>query len=289
MQMNLFNQKLEKTFGIAYNNFYNTLLMSVLIIKIILTERKMSINEKDQEFLDLLAKTNTVMSVKDIAKELFISEPTARRRLSSLSQKGLIIRTHGGAMINYTANYNKNIPLYFRLTSMSGEKNTIAKKAASLIKDGSVIFLDGSSTVFHMLPFLKEYKRLLVCTNSLKTAISLAEMGINTISLGGDVNLSNLSCNGLDTINMIKKFNADILFFSCDALSDSGILTDNSKESSQIRNQFMKNAAKKVLLLDSTKMHNRCWYTLCSLSHVDYCFCDTSLPDNLKKMLKSEN
>ena len=114
-------------------------------------------------------------------------------------------------------------------------------------------------------------------------------MGINTISLGGDVNLSNLSCNGLDTINMIKKFNADILFFSCDALSDSGILTDNSKESSQIRNQFMKNAAKKVLLLDSTKMHNRCWYTLCSLSHVDYCFCDTSLPDNLKKMLKSEN
>ena len=255
MQMNLFNQKLEKTFGIAYNNFYNTLLMSVLIIKIILTERKMSINEKDQEFLDLLAKTNTVMSVKDIAKELFISEPTARRRLSSLSQKGLIIRTHGGAMINYTANYNKNIPLYFRLTSMSGEKNAIAKKAASLIKDG----------------------RLLVCTNSLKTAISLAEMGINTISLGGDVNLSNLSCNGLDTINMIKKFNADILFFSCDALSDSGILTD------------MKNAAKKVLLLDSTKMHNRCWYTLCSLSHVDYCFCDTSLPDNLKKMLKSEN
>lgn len=287
--MNLFNQKLEKTFGIAYNNFDNTLLMSVLIIKIILTERNMSINEKDQEFLDLLAKTNTVMSVKDIAKELFISEPTARRRLSSLSQKGLIIRTHGGAMINYTANYNKNIPLYFRLTSMSGEKNAIAKKAASLVKDGSVIFLDGSSTVFHMLPFLKEYKRLLVCTNSLKTAISLAEMGINTISLGGDVNLSNLSCNGLDTINMIKKFNADILFFSCDALSDSGILTDNSKESSQIRNQFMKNAAKKVLLLDSTKMHNRCWYTLCSLSNVDYCFCDTSLPDNLKKMLKSEN
>ena len=287
--MNLFNQKLEKTFGIAYNNFDNTLLMSVLIIKIILTERKMSINEKDQEFLDLLAKTNTVMSVKDIAKELFISEPTARRRLSSLSQKGLIIRTHGGAMINYTANYNKNIPLYFRLTSMSGEKNAIAKKAASLVKDGSVIFLDGSSTVFHMLPFLKEYKRLLVCTNSLKTAISLAEMGINTISLGGDVNLSNLSCNGLDTINMIKKFNADILFFSCDALSDSGILTDNSKESSQIRNQFMKNAAKKALLLDSTKMHNRCWYTLCSLSNVDYCFCDTSLPDNLKKMLKSEN
>lgn len=287
--MNLFNQKLEKTFGIAYNDFDNTLFMSVLIIKIILTERKMSINEKDQEFLDLLAKTNTVMSVKDIAKELFISEPTARRRLSSLSQKGLIIRTHGGAMINYTTNYNKNIPLYFRLTSMSGEKNAIAKKAASLVKDGSVIFLDGSSTVFHMLPFLKEYKRLLVCTNSLKTAISLAEMGINTISLGGDVNLSNLSCNGLDTINMIKKFNADILFFSCDALSDSGILTDNSKESSQIRNQFMKNAAKKVLLLDSTKMHNQCWYTLCSLSNVDYCFCDTSLPDNLKKMLKSEN
>ena len=249
----------------------------------------MNINEKDQEFLDLLTQKNTVMSVKDIAKALFISEPTARRRLASLAKKDLVIRTHGGAMVNYKANFNKHIPLYIRLASMSEEKTSIAKNAASLIKDGSVIFLDGSSSAFHMLPFLRGFKRLLVCTNSLKTAISLAEMGINAISLGGDVNLSNLSCNGLDTINIIKKYNADILFFSCDALSDNGILTDNSKESSQIRNQLMKNSSTKVLLLDSTKMHGKCWYTLCSLSNVDYCFCDAPLPENLRKMLKSEN
>ena len=67
-------------------------------------------------------------------------------------------------------------------------------------------------------------------TNSLKTAITLVEMKIQTICIGGNVDNSSFACNDYDSISFLKKINADIFFFSCDALSDDGMLSDNSKE-----------------------------------------------------------
>ena len=243
-------------------------------------------NEKEQELLDLLTQTSIVLSVKDIAHKLFVSEPTARRYLSSLEKKGLIFRTHGGAMINHTVATNKTDPFFLRSSSMTENKNEIAKKAASLIRDGSVIFLDASSTAFHMLPYLKNFHNITVCTNGLKTAVRLAEMSIRTVLFGGDVNLANVACDNAHTIESIKKFNADILFFSCDALSDDGLLTDNSLNASCIRAQYVKNAATCVLLLDSSKLHKKCWYTFSSLDEVDYIFSDIEIPQELQSKLR---
>ena len=131
----------------------------------------MSLNEREQSVLDLLS-SNTVVSVGTIAKKLFVSEPTARRYLSALAEKGLVIRTHGGVIINNLSE-NRNMPLYLRLSAMTEDKKLIASSAAKLIRDGNVIFLDASSTAFHMLPYLEGFRELLVVTNSLKTAITL--------------------------------------------------------------------------------------------------------------------
>ena len=98
----------------------------------------MHINEKEQELIDLLMSANTVLTVKNIAKQLYISEPTARRYLTSLANKGYVVRTHGGAMINYNMSLNKNVPLYLRVSSLSEEKNKIAQSAAKLIRDEQV-------------------------------------------------------------------------------------------------------------------------------------------------------
>ncbi len=244
----------------------------------------MSLNEREQSVLDLLS-SNTVVSVGTIAKKLFVSEPTARRYLSALAEKGLVIRTHGGVIINNLSE-NRNMPLYLRLSAMTEDKKLIASSAAKLIRDGNVIFLDASSTAFHMLPYLEGFRDLLVVTNSLKTAITLTEMGIRTISLGGRVAPVNFACNSYETLETIKNINADFFFFSCDALSEDGQLTDNSQEESILRSRFMKFSRNNVLLIDSSKLNKKCWYNLCSLSDLDYCFCNAELPENLTSKLK---
>ena len=244
-------------------------------------------NSKEKEILELLSQANSVMTVNEISKRLFISEPTVRRKLSQLEQDDLVIRTHGAAIINYASLKKQNAPLYFRLSNVSREKNEIAQQAVRLVQDGNMIFLDASSTAFHIIPHLKSFKDLTICTNSIKSAMALAEMNLHVICFGGDVNNSNLSCNNFETIDYIQKYNADILFFSCDALSSDGILTDNNKEASYIRSKLLQQSEKSALLIDNTKLDKNCYNRLCSLSDIDYAFCNEPLPQNLVSMLKS--
>ena len=249
----------------------------------------MQFDVKEKEMLDILTAANSIITVKDLAARLFISEPTARRRLAALADKNLVIRTHGGALINYNVAQNKSVPLYLRIENMVEGKNAIAQQAQAVIKDGYVIFLDASSSAFHLLPYLKSFSDLTVCTNGLKAAVTLAEMGIKTVCLGGEVTAANLACTSYETVETLKNFNADVFFFSCDALSDDGLLTDNNKEASYIRLQMMQRSKTKVLLVDNTKLGKKCWHTLCALSDVDYCFCDRPLPNELISMLKNSD
>lgn len=246
----------------------------------------MSLSEQEKNLMDLLAD-NTVVAISTIAKKLFVSESTARRYLTALAEKGLVIRTHGGVILNNMSEH-KNMPLYLRLSSMKENKKQIAASAAELIRNGDVIFLDSSSTSFHMLPYLETFRDLLVITNSLKTAITLTEMKIQTIALGGRITSANFSCNSYETLEAVKNINADFFFFSCDALSDSGMLTDNSQAESVLRAQIMKFAKTNVLLIDHSKLHKTCWYNLCSFRDLDYCFCNVELPDELTAMLKKQ-
>lgn len=245
----------------------------------------MALNTYEQSIMELLS-SNTEVSVSTIAKRLFVSTPTARRYLAMLAEKGMVIRTHGGAVLNNMSE-NKNTPLYLRLSKMTENKKVIAQNAAKLIRDGNVIFLDASSTAFHLLPHLDRFRDLLVVTNSLKTAITLTEMGIQTIALGGKVSAGNYACNSFDTVSAVRSINPDFFFFSCDALSDDGLLTDNSQEESILRTECMRFAKNSVLLIDSSKLHKKCWYNLGTLKDVDYCFCNEELPEALLSMTKS--
>lgn len=248
----------------------------------------MFISEKEQQILNYLSTKNGAATIKELKNKIFLSEPSIRRYLNSLAEKQLVLRTHGGAIMNYNSpNAFNDIPIFIRISNMAEEKKKIAMQASKLLFDGAKIFLDTSSTSFHILPYLKNYSDLIVITNNLKTAIAATEINIRTICLGGDVSSANISCNSQDTLNMLSKYNADILFFSCDALSSDGLLTDKSREVSYIREQYIKNAKTKVLMVDNTKLNKKEWYTICSLSDIDYCFCDIPLPENISKMVKT--
>ncbi len=248
-------------------------------------DKFLEVDVKEQQILALLA--NSFMTVKEIAEKLFISEATTRRRLARLESKNLIIRTHGGAVLNQNQHIYKNIPIYLRTTRLNEEKGIIAKKAAKLISDGDTVFVDSSSTALYLASHLGTLKNITVCTNSLKAAILLSEMEIACTFFGGDVVAGEQACNSEETFEMIKRVNADLFFFSCDALSFDGVLTDNSKHSCYLRQQYMKNAKKSVLLIDNTKLGKKCSYTMCELKDADFCVCDTDIPKELRENAKN--
>ena len=229
----------------------------------------MSIELKEENLLSLLSP-NVATPIRVIAKKLYVSEPTARRYVNALAKKGSVIRTHGGCMPNAVA-FDRNTPMYIRFASENAIKKKIAERAAEFIPADATIFLDSSSTVFQILPFLRFKQNLIVVTSSIKTAMALSEMGIKTMCLGGFINNANLSMNSAFAMESVRQINADIFFFSCDALSKEGELTDNSYEECLLRKEFIKHSKKSVLLLDSTKLGKKCKYNLGTIKDVDCC------------------
>lgn len=237
--------------------------------------------EREDEILRLLnegeASTN-----EELAKKLFISRQTLRRDLEKLEKKGLIIRTHGGAMpIKHPS--DRHIPFFLREHEQSEAKNEIAKKALEFIHDGDTIMLDGATSAFAIVQHLNTFKDLTVITSSAKACFLLGNMAIKTICTGGHMLSRSLSYVGDDALRTIENYNADAVFFSCRGLSEDGLLSDPSIEENLIRRTMMKHSKKKIFLCDSSKLGKKYLHNLCHISEIDEVICEIPFSlDNFK-------
>ena len=222
----------------------------------------MSIYTRENQYINLLAQKPC--SVTELSEKLFISEPTVRRDIVLLKEKELVTCKRGIVSLK-TSSPDQRIPLFVRHLEQNEEKRTIARKAVKYIKDGYVIMLDASTTAMHLLPYLTEFKNILVITNGAKTAIEAASLGIKTICTGGELMMESFCYVGTDAESVLRNYNADVAFFSVRGVSDDGIITDNSILENSMRKIMIKNSLKSYLLCDSSKMGKTCLNTLCNL------------------------
>ena len=241
----------------------------------------MMIGERQEKILEAL-KERPDIKVAELARRLNVSEPTIRRDLTELHDRGIITKVYGGAILNI-GSADKEIPFLFRENEQSNVKTVIGKKAAEFVKDGMVIMLDGSTSAYHIVPYLKRFKDLIVITSGAKTALSLAEANIKTFCTGGQMLIHSFSYVGEHAERFVSNINADLLFFSCRGLSEDGYLTDIAIEEANLRRAMFKNSKKKILLCDSSKFGKRFFYNMGELSEIDEVISDEPLPKSLLK------
>ena len=222
----------------------------------------MSVYNRENQYISLLAQKPH--SIKELAEKLFISEPTVRRDIIVLKEKGLVTSQKGIVALK-TNSPDQRIPLFIRHLEQNEKKQSIARKALRHIKDGNVIMLDASTTAFHLLVHLTEFKNILVITNGAKTALEAASMGIRTICTGGELMYDSFCYVGTDAESVLRNYNADVAFFSCRGISDGGIASDNSILENSIRKIMIKNSKKSYLLCDSSKLGKTYLNTLCNV------------------------
>lgn len=225
----------------------------------------MSIYNREQQYIDFLSEREHTVS--ELANKLFISEPTVRRDIQALEKRDIITRKRGRITLK-THSADKRIPLFIRDMEQQDEKREMAIKAASYIKDGDVIMLDASTSAFFLLPHLSSFKNIMIITNGAKTAIEAAAMGIRTICTGGEMTLESFSYIGTDAENILKRYNADIAFFSCRGLDSDGIISDNSILENSMRRIMIKNSKKCFLLCDKSKFNKKYLNTLCTIKDI---------------------
>ena len=140
--------------------------------------------ERQAELLEILKREKSA-TVAALTKRLYASEATVRRDLAALEAQGYLKRVHGGAVIGGAP--DREIPYEVRESEQERAKEIMARRAAAFLHKGDVVFLDGSSSAFHMVGPLSETEDVLVVTSGARTALALAERGVRVISTGGQM------------------------------------------------------------------------------------------------------
>ena len=233
--------------------------------------------ERLDEIIEILKK-NGYVTVKYLTDMLHYSTATINRDLNILEKQKLVSRSYGGAELVK----NKSVPLPFRYHKMKVVKNRMGALAASLVRDGDVIFVDGSTTSEYMARHLTDKKNITVITNNIAIVSYLSEFNIKMICTGGTITEPPSMLGGTDAVETVMKYNADKMFFSSGAISDDGII--GSGEMYYLLHKVMaKNSKEVYYMADHEKINVNVTKNIFSLDNVDGVITDYVFSDDVKK------
>lgn len=220
-----------------------------------------------------------------LCERFYASGATIRRDLCELERKGLIRRTHGGAVLYEGGNDELSVAI--REQSAVQEKRIIGELASYFLKDSYRVFLDSSSTAGYMLPYLRGVKNLSVITNGLRSAMLLSQSGAHEVYLpGGRLLERSNSLVGSDTLQSLDSYCADMVFFSCSGLDPRFGITEANPEQAQVKRRMLSRAKTKILLCDSTKFYRSFLYRTCAFGDLDYFVTDQRPGEDILSLLE---
>ena len=224
-------------------------------------------NERELEIRKILLQKGYT-SVQELSQWLYTSPSSVRRDLASLEKQGLVKRSYGGA--EPVKNSSQILPFSTRAHQNIPAKKAMARKAAKMVPDGAIVFLDQSSSAFFVACELQSRAGLTVVTNNVEILSLLGQSKLDVIACGGRLSHSNRNCLlGSDAQDTFSQMHADIAFFSAKALSKEGVIWDCDREEVCLRQSILQNAGKRVFLCASEKFSLQAGFRQCSLEDVD--------------------
>ena len=244
----------------------------------------MDYNERKQQILYVLEKHNGISTIDTLCKTVYASRSTIRRDLIALEEEGIIKRSHGYVSINVkSANES---PIGMRRVENLDKKQLIAGKAAPLIKDGMVIFLDSSSTVCQLAPIFKTKQNITIITNGINIANELSNaQNLKCFLCPGVLKHKSLSIVGEFASNFIKNFSAELAFISCKAINTKGIFEGDDSQG-LVKKSMIENTNKTVLLCDNTKEDAVGFFKLSEFNQIDYLVSNGEFSEELNEVLR---
>lgn len=235
-----------------------------------------------------LLEQNDEVSIQDIMALCNVSEITIRRDLTLLEKKGLLKRTHGGAVRNTV------IPELFGFDNNAldrrNQKLEICKLAASLIQENDTIYMDCGTTVYFLSHFLPRFKNLRVITNSLPVVSELMpHPHIRVYLIGGELDNTLKALYGPMTDNLLSKYKADKAFIGAAGVSLSLGLSSNHEKEASVTLKMAEAADKVYLLCDSSKIEKISYFNYSPLSLIDQLITDKEIDSTVLEVYKSKN
>lgn len=226
--------------------------------------------------------------IKELADTYQISEATVRRDLDEISRKGLIQRTHGGA-IAYNNNSSFERKHGEKMELMVEEKRRIGAYAASMVRDGDTIVLDSGTTTYAMSKCLATKEGITLITNDLVIANQIELAPSATLIIVPGQRMDNTrAIYGFYAESFLQDIKANKVFMASDALDlDAGATNANVLEVG-LKKAMLDAARECILLVDSSKFEKQATFRVCPISRFDTIISDSGLSEkNVKRYGKT--
>lgn len=232
-----------------------------------------------------MARRQEVVRVDELTNFFDVSEVTIRHDLGVLAKDGLLIRKHGGAIINSRT----NLAMAFeqRASLNMAIKRAIGITATQFVKPGDTILIDAGTTNLEFARNLPEISPLTVVTNALNVATQVGALcEVNVILLGGLLSRKTVSTIGPNIVRELEDIVVSKLFLGIHAVDPETGLTDVSLEIAQIKRAMIKAAKQVILLADSSKWGKNAFVKIMPLSAVHVVVTDSNLSEETQKAIK---
>jgi DeoR family transcriptional regulator, aga operon transcriptional repressor len=245
------------------------------------------IDERRQHILSLVQNHGRVL-VGELSRNLGISQITIRKDLEYLQAKGLVQRTHGGALrIQSSALFDPT--LQEKQKQHFQEKQRIAIAAARMVEEGQCVMLDSGTTTTAISHELRRFSQLTVITNAMNIAAELATTNLEVILIGGILRKNSFSLVGPLAEDVLKEMHADILFLGVDGFDpEAGLTTPNFLES-RVNRAMVRAARRVVAVCDSTKFNRRSLSRIVAPDSIHSVITDRGIDRATEAALRSQN
>ena len=238
----------------------------------------MKAGEIRREEIEKYIFVNEEVQVIELAKMFDVTPETIRTDLALLEQKGVLHRTHGGAVLRM---YNSETPMEIRKKERTEQKRSISYEAINYVKDDDFVFIDASSTAFTLGRLLRLRKNLTIITNSYDLLMIIANTEHKVIFLGGVYSRLGKRTEGSYAVEMIDSLSYDVAFIGMDGCAGIDGPATIIEDARNINRHVMRRSKRTVLLSDNTKFYKDAKYQFAKFEEFDVLITD-KLPKDIE-------
>ncbi len=231
-----------------------------------------------------LIEDKGILKVAELSKMFGVTELTIRRDFDVLEKRGVLERTHGGAILRRRV---KEEPLYVEKNQKQrSQKEKIGIAANKFIEPGDTLLINTGSTNTQVLRYLSG-KNLRIITSNANALVEIENPEIEVVLTGGLFRRQSNSLIGDFTHTILKNVCGSKAIIGVDGVSlKFGLTTPIQEEAAVARMMIDQTLGPVIVVADSSKMGVVSNFVTAPIDKINILITDAGIKPEFKKELK---
>jgi DeoR family transcriptional regulator, aga operon transcriptional repressor len=202
--------------------------------------------------------TNGSVAVEYLSEQLGVTVVTIRRDLDAMERKGLLHRTHGGAVPLqplFYESFRRERSFMMQVERMADEKRRIGYAAAALIKPDETICVTPGTTAAAVVRALPLNYNLTVVTSTANAVMELSKRkDIKVFVTGGTLHGEWFSLVGPHAVRSLENVSIHKFFLGADGLDATAGATSFDQDEAELLRAMAAQSRTRIAVVDRTKL-----------------------------------